>query len=185
MDTQQQILTAASDLFVEGGIEALSVRAIAAKAGLSTIGIYRKFKGKQGILDALCIEGFDRLGAAISRPDADADPWTEMLKGAEEYLRVAEKYPAHYKLMFEGSTAGYEPSPAANAAAEEAFGHLIASVSRLPGLNIPAEEAAMDLWALVHGYVSLRERVGSPHFNRRWKAKIITAVERHMTAMTD
>ena len=57
-DTRQKILEAASTLFLKGGTHALSVRAIAEGASMSTIGIYSHFKGKQGILDALYIEGF-------------------------------------------------------------------------------------------------------------------------------
>ena len=58
-DTREKILDAASALFLKGGTNALSVRAIAKGAGMSTIGIYSHFKGKQGISDALYIEGFE------------------------------------------------------------------------------------------------------------------------------
>ena len=56
-----RILAAASELFLEGGVRALSVRAMANRAGVSTIGIYSHFNGKQGILDALYIEGFEHI----------------------------------------------------------------------------------------------------------------------------
>ena len=59
------ILEAASKLFLEGGSGALSVRAIAKQAGVSTIGIYSHFEGKQGILDALYIEGFELVSRLI------------------------------------------------------------------------------------------------------------------------
>ena len=50
---KENILQAASELFLEGGSAALSVRAIARRAGVSTMGIYSHFEGKQGSLDAL------------------------------------------------------------------------------------------------------------------------------------
>ena len=65
MDARTKILNAASELFLEGGGDALSVRAISKRAGLSTIGIYSHFQGKQGILDALYIEGFNHVREAM------------------------------------------------------------------------------------------------------------------------
>ncbi|MEM6604761.1 MAG: TetR family transcriptional regulator, partial [Pseudomonadota bacterium] len=55
---KERILLAASKLLASGGLASLSVRAIATEAGLSTIAIYSHFQGKQGVLDALYIEGF-------------------------------------------------------------------------------------------------------------------------------
>ena len=54
-NNKEKILEAASVLFLKGGSAALSVRAIAKAAGVSTIGIYSYFEGKQGILDVLYI----------------------------------------------------------------------------------------------------------------------------------
>ena len=68
-DTRQKILEAASALFLKGGTNALSVRAIAEGAGMSTIGIYSHFKGKQGILDALYIEGVELVEKEMKAAD--------------------------------------------------------------------------------------------------------------------
>ena len=70
---RDKILHAVSELFLVGGLASLSVRSIAKKAGLSTIGIYSHFEGKQGILDALYIEGFERVGAAMQEALGIAD----------------------------------------------------------------------------------------------------------------
>ena len=47
MHNKEKIVAAATALFEERGLEALSVRTVAQGAGLSTIGIYSHFKGKQ------------------------------------------------------------------------------------------------------------------------------------------
>ena len=65
-DVKADILEAASQLFLEGGLEALSVRSIAKKANISTFGIYSHFKGKTGILDALYEEGFAYVAEAMT-----------------------------------------------------------------------------------------------------------------------
>ena len=53
-DSKSKILMAASELFAENGAGGLSVRAISGRAGLSTIGIYNHFNGKQGISSMRC-----------------------------------------------------------------------------------------------------------------------------------
>ena len=82
--TRERILHAAGELFLEGGLQALSVRAIAARAGLSTIGIYSHFDGKQGILDALYIEGFERLYRSMAPEDLPQDKRARALTAAPE-----------------------------------------------------------------------------------------------------
>ena len=72
-DNRQRILDAAHAVFAESGLAGLSVRAIAARAGLSTIGVYSHFKGKCGILLALYADGFARLGDAADIPPAVAN----------------------------------------------------------------------------------------------------------------
>ncbi|MFT6991153.1 MAG: AcrR family transcriptional regulator, partial [Paraglaciecola sp.] len=64
-DAKNTILQAATELFLEGGSSALSVRAISKRAGVSTIGIYSHFNGKQGILDELYIEGFEKIFSIV------------------------------------------------------------------------------------------------------------------------
>ena len=57
----QRILEAASELLSEEGASALSVRRIATAAGCSTMGLYSRFGGKDGVVDELYVEGFERL----------------------------------------------------------------------------------------------------------------------------
>ncbi|MEM9842249.1 MAG: TetR family transcriptional regulator, partial [Pseudomonadota bacterium] len=85
-ESKSKILTAASELFAQSGASGLSVRAISNRAGLSTIGIYNHFQGKQGILDALYIEGFELVMQAISINDPDLSPRDAVLKGLANYI---------------------------------------------------------------------------------------------------
>ena len=57
----RRILEAASGLLSEEGASALSVRRIATAAGCSTMGLYSRFGGKDGVVDELYAEGFERL----------------------------------------------------------------------------------------------------------------------------
>jgi len=158
--SKSKILTAASEIFAESGASGLSVRAISGRAGLSTIGIYNHFNGKQGILDALYIEGFERVMAAIDFDLDDLTPREAVLKGLANYIDLADQHRGHYQLIFGRGDPSFVPSSSATAVGEDAFNRLTKLVARaLPDHFSGRErrEAALQLWALAHGYVSLQD----------------------------
>lgn len=175
-----KILDAASALFLKGGVSALSVRAIAANAGVSTIGIYSHFDGKDGLLEALYIEGFDLVSRALDVDDP-SDPKGSVLAACGRYLDVAERAQAHYQLIFGEAGAQYTPSEAARQASIEAFKKLVLFTSVLlpPDATHQAKQAkALEIWAMLHGFVSLKNHtaVGSlPHID--WRSTIMASLE--------
>jgi len=184
MSSRSKILAAASELFLEGGASALSVRAIAKRAGLSTIGIYSHFQGKQGILDALYIEGFNYVYDAMDVTLSETVTLDDVLQASAGYLRVAIEHEAHYRLIFGEGDAGYQPSDEARAAAERAFTKLVHNTGRYltdAGLTTDRVVAAMDIWALVHGYVSISHHARAQQ-DWDWMAMALNAVRLHLNA---
>ena len=178
---KQKILDAASTLFLKGGAGALSVRAIASQAGLSTIGIYSHFDGKQGVLDTLYIEGFELVSEATHVVDDGGPALAAILQASRNYLQLAESHQAHYRLIFGNSEGDYKPSDAAREVGAKAFASLTAVIARV----LPArankktkQDAAVQIWSLLHGSVSLRhhavaELVEMAH----WQQRVLDAVE--------
>ena len=155
--SQDKILAAASALFLEGGISALSVRAIAKRAGVSTIGIYSHFNGKQGVLDALYIEGFNKVYDAMDIGEQMID-YESVVESCKRYLKVAYYHEAHYRLIFGESDAAYQPSEEAREAADRAFSKLVSNTAKYIDryeLKLDTLKAALDIWAVMHGYVSI------------------------------
>ena len=77
------------------------------------------------------------------------------------YLDIAERFEAHYRLIFGEHGADYVPSEAGRAVAVEAFRKLTRVVARLlPQAASEAQkrDAAIAVWALLHGYVSLQQQ---------------------------
>lgn len=186
-DSKSKILMAASELFAENGAGALSVRAISGRAGLSTIGIYNHFNGKQGILDALYIEGFQLVMTAIDVLDERLEPRDAVLKGLSNYIDLAARRRGHYQLIFGVGDPAYTPSSGAIAVGEEAFNRLTHMVS----LAIPTaltgrqkREAALQLWALSHGYISLQDHEATDLIpTTAWRDLIMNAVTLHLDAI--
>tara|TARA_Y100000815_G_scaffold62467_1_gene50923 strand:- start:429 stop:1034 length:606 start_codon:yes stop_codon:yes gene_type:complete len=180
-DPKSKILKAASELFMQGGTAALSVRAIAARAGISTIGIYSHFQGKQGILDALYIEGFTAVIDALAVDELSADPRERVLLAARRYLETAQTYEPHYGLIFGKLDDSYQPSEAARLVGLRGFERLTELVAgMLPSDASAAQQRtqALQIWALIHGFVGLKNHaVGELVDMRCWKERALDAVE--------
>ena len=187
MDSRTKILNATTELFLEGGASALSVRAISARAGLSTIGIYSHFQGKQGILDALYIEGFNLVRQAMNVGSGERATKEQVLESCLGYLNVGEQHEAHYRLIFGESDPGYTPSEQASAARDEAFSKLVkVAGSYLPDNSsaLDRRKIALDTWAIVHGYVSIRHHgVLTGDSLLDWKSMAIRVVSVYLDAI--
>lgn len=179
-ESKRNILKAASELFLEGGTAALSVRAIAGRAGISTIGIYSHFQGKQGILDALYIEGFTAVIQALAVDDLAADSRERVLLASQRYLETAETYEPHYGLIFGKLDDSYQPSDEARAVAAAGFARLTEVVGGLLAAGASASakrDVALQVWALIHGFVGLKNHaVGELVDMRCWKERAMEAV---------
>ena len=186
-DSKAKILTAASALFAEKGADGLSVRAISGRAGLSTIGIYNHFNGKQGILDALYIEGFQMVMQAIDVDTETQSPREAVLQGLSNYITMAAEHRGHYQLIFGRADPTYTPSSGAIAVGEEAFNRLTALVSKAIPAHLSGRdkrEAALQLWALSHGYVSLQDHEATELIPMAaWRDLIMNAVTLHLDAI--
>src|ERR1700735_3026373 len=63
-DVERELLAAAEAVLVREGPGGLTVRAVATEAGIAPMGVYNRLGGKDGLVDALLIRGFDRLPGA-------------------------------------------------------------------------------------------------------------------------
>ena len=189
IEARQKILKAASVLFLKGGVSALSVRAIAKRAGVSTIGIYSHFQGKQGILDALYIEGFERVSDAMNVETEGREPRDIILEATRGYLEIAENYEAHYRLIFGESDPDYTPSAEATAASVAAFQQLTSHAALLLPEKAPLklqQRTALRFWALVHGFTSLRQHAVATLIPAKdWKKLILESVEAHLDTIEE
>lgn len=180
MTNKEKILKAASELLLERGLEGLSVRAISKAAGLSTIAIYSHFQGKEGVLDALYIEGFELVRQATESAQVFEDPIESAMQGCANYLRIAEENEGHYRLIFGETGGAYTPSIEAKRTSITAFDALVAQTGRLmpPGTTRSQKErAALRVWAILHGYVSLRHHIiGNVLDDRQWKNMVMESI---------
>jgi AcrR family transcriptional regulator len=154
----QRILEAASELLSKEGASALSVRRIAAAAGCSTMGLYSRFGGKDGVVDELYAEGFERLVAGMKANPPTDDPLADLRRGANCYRDTALANATHYMVMFGGAVPGFVPSDASHELAHAAFAGLVAKVARCTDAGLlhgAPDQIAELLWGSIHGLVML------------------------------
>lgn len=153
------ILHAALRLLRAEGASGLSLRTITAEAGCSTTGVYTWFGGKDGLVEAIFVDGFTRFGDALRESVSGANGLADLMGQAMAYRTWALANPTHYKVMFGGLVPNFVPSPAAVVVSLQTFVMLSDNVARAQaeGSLAPGDpaEIAKHLWAAIHGYVSL------------------------------
>jgi AcrR family transcriptional regulator len=104
--TKDRILSAAKAVLESAGFEGLTIRRVAQRADLSPMALYRHFKNKDELLNALMQDGISAW-EAIVRGIRTRDPveWLEAL--AEAYLDFALTQPHRFDAAF------FLPAPAA------------------------------------------------------------------------
>jgi AcrR family transcriptional regulator len=153
------LLAAAAEILETEGPDALSVRRIAAAAHVAPMGVYNHFDSKSGIIEALFIQGFERLRQALAGIADVLDPYEALREGGRRYRALALAHPKVYELMFMRTLPAYEPSDLALQVAARAFDALVSAVERAMSAGVLAEaeptETAQIIWSNVHGWVSL------------------------------
>lgn len=176
------VLAAASRRFVEGGLDALSVRAIATDAGCTTMAVYTHFGGKDGLLQHFFDEGFARLSAA-QRAVPDTLPTADRVRAlCRAYRGIAQSFPHHYDLMLGAHSGRFTPAPASRRHALQTIEYLVDVLKVLDSDSASPRDRARDrahaVIAFCHGWVML-ERAGLYPINATSDA----AFDRAVTAL--
>ena len=101
-DLRQTLLVSAKQLIAEAGIENLSLRRLAERAGVSRTAPYHHFSDKNDLLCAIAAEGFRRRHqSAMAGFDDDNKTMLEKFEGyVNGYIQFAVDSPEEYELMF-------------------------------------------------------------------------------------
>jgi AcrR family transcriptional regulator len=153
------ILRAAIGILQRDGAGALTVRNVAAAAGCSTTGVYTYFGGKDGLVDAIFVDGFERFDAALEAVEKRSNPLDQLFVTGEAYRAWALANPTQYQVMFSRAVADFFASDGAQERALQSFEAHVERISRAIDSGDLAKddpiEVAMHVWATVHGYVML------------------------------
>lgn len=155
---RQHILDAARDLFVERGGSAVTMRGVAARVGVTPMALYRHFASREALLAELVTQGHDAFLGYLNRALAEPTAAGRLVASSRQYLAFALEHPQTYAVMF------MEPADAPAAGDQRwrdlaTFRFLVDRIrdAAAEGALVvdDPEEAALLVWAQVHGLVSL------------------------------
>jgi AcrR family transcriptional regulator len=155
-----EILDAAQHLFETQGLDAVSFRRIAARAGCSPTTPYRYFPSKAHVLLGLRVRAYDTLRVELETAASAVSTGMERLRAiAATYIRFAVEQPATYGLLYQECEAGEdEPELSEAKAAALDICRLALAESQRDGeldLEVDSLTAVHLCWVAVHGVVSL------------------------------
>jgi AcrR family transcriptional regulator len=181
-NVERELLAAAEAVLVREGPSGLTVRAVAAEAGIAPMGVYSRLGGKEGLVDALLIRGFNRLRDTVEVPNAGEDPLERLRGCGARYRQFALGNPHFYAIMFEDAIPRCTMSDAVIEHAQAAFGVLVRNVELAAAAGrivVPdATEGAQQLWNAVHGAVALELKglIQAPDPAATYDAMVVTVL---------
>ena len=150
--TRQSLLDAAGALLDIGGVEAVTLREVGARAGVSRSAAYRHFADKDALLTVLATNALSDLGGALEILAASDDPPEQCLRSAlVSLVTIGRTRPHLYRLMF--TTPAGDPTAAARAAGRT-WDLFLDIVGRIVGAQQARHYGALLLTS-VHGITSL------------------------------
>lgn len=154
------LVEAAAQLLQEEGVERLTLRGVARRAGVSHTAPYHHFADRRALIAALAAAGFrDLRQAMVDRMAAPQESPARRLQatGMAAILFAARK-PDHYRLMFGPVLADRSGYPDLEKAAREAFEVIVMGL-READVTTDREDSARKIgiaaWAMVHGLAML------------------------------
>ncbi len=160
-DLKAALLAAVQEAITDDGVNGVSLRDVARRAGVSHSAPAHHFGSKAGLLMAFSAAGFRLLAEAIRDEVAsqgEADAAAQVAAVGQGYVQFAVSHPAHFEVMF-SQDALIPGDHELTAARKEVYDLLIESIDRasqaghLPGHS--PELVAISAWSLVHGLASL------------------------------
>ncbi|WP_245929129.1 TetR/AcrR family transcriptional regulator [Murinocardiopsis flavida] len=164
MPTRERMVAAAWELLGEGGPDAVTLREVGRRTGLSRTAPYRHFQDKDDLLRAVAVRAFERLHDRMRDAVDAADDPAQALRGAcRAYVGFALDQPRHYRMMFgdwvlaqkhaEGPQSG-----SLREAADRLFGlaaTVIQSGQRAGALRTgDPSDFSLLTWSFLHGLVT-------------------------------
>jgi AcrR family transcriptional regulator len=176
------LLDAAVALIGEVGPQGFTIREVARRAEVSHNAPYRHFRDKGELLEAIAVEGFERLTIAMRKRSRAGSTAADRLRLCGcGYVEFAIRWPQHFLVMFD--------LPKRGTFGENAFQTLLEFIveSQKEGA-LPAGDPhplALMAWSLVHGIAKLANSGKLPYTSKQVLEFTEHASEAFVSGMRD
>ena len=160
-DLKNALIKAGVEILSKEGMEGLSLRKVAQRAGVSHSAPYSHFPDKQSLIAAISTEGFNQLyseldAAILAYP---RNPKKQLQQGIQTYVQFALNNTDTFKIMFSGALEKEKEYPSFVAVSSKTFQRVVDVVRVCQEAGIlnsePSEMMAVAVWGQVHGIISL------------------------------
>jgi AcrR family transcriptional regulator len=165
------------------GLEALSLREVARRLGVSHQAPYRHYPSRDHLLAEVVRRAFTAFAEHLEARPRHDDPEADLEAMSRAYLDYAARHPLQYRLMFGTPLPDPATDPDMMTRGRDAFGMLAAAVETLDGVRPPAARAseprldALTIWALLHGMATLAETTAMKELG--FRARMIALLHDH------
>lgn len=158
--TAASILAAARELLDKEGLAAVAMRPVAERVGITPMAIYRHYKDRASLLNAIADEGFHELAIRVQALQLKGSVEHRMMQVGDVFLDAALQFPNLYELMFLVPREGARVYPRDfKAGRSPTFSPIVAILEEAirAGELRPCDpvEIAFELSALSHGLIVL------------------------------
>lgn len=163
-----RILNAARDIFLEGGADSVTMRAVAERVGVTATALYRHFENKEALVRAVMSSGFETFGGYLHRALRGRTPMERLRLSGQAYLDFALEQPELYRTIFMTPWRGVETKmdPQWNATFQFLVDRVRECIAAGELKKGEPADVAVTIWAHVHGLVSLY-LVGACNFTEK------------------
>ena len=102
-DLRQALLETATQMIDEAGVESVSMRKLAERAGVSRTAAYHHFANKQELLCAIAMDGFQRQMRAVDIAGGSETFREQLSRFIRSYVEFSAENPEYYELMLGGN----------------------------------------------------------------------------------
>jgi len=155
-----QLLEAATTLLLAPrSIEPPSLRAVARASGVAPSAVYLHFRSQADLVATVVAAQYEELRQALdAADDAAADPGGRLALLADAYVTWGLAHPGAYQLLFESADvlAPAAPGGPGEGPGVDLLDRVAQLVDRAGTSTAPGPQVALQIWAALHGLVSLR-----------------------------
>jgi len=149
--SHDDIVAAGRELLEAGGLDAVTMLAVAERVGVRAPSLYKRFADRGALIGAIGTAALEDLADALKAPARDPDPAAALIRIAAAFRAFAKRNPHAYELLFMNLPPGSRPPAELNAGTAAP---LLEVTERLVGAG-RSLEAARLVTAFAHGFVSM------------------------------
>jgi AcrR family transcriptional regulator len=157
-DLREALIKAALQEAEQGGAEAISIKALAKRLGVSQPAPYRHFADREALLSAVAAEAFRQLIAELRAAIDKPSKRSKLSRFARAMLDFGLRRSGIFRLMFASRVIACAADDSElHAVARETFALLVDALEA-PAVGLLRERQALKIWASLHGVVTLAEQ---------------------------